>query len=142
MPSIRPDRENKLTPLMQAAREGDLCELFDLLVSGVPIDQRDSWGWTALSHACGQGEYEVAQQLLDSGADPDVHESYSMAMTPLSISAERGHFDLVRLLIARGADPNIYAGGSAVRAECYARWRGFHAISEFLLYREDQRQKI
>jgi ankyrin repeat protein len=116
--------------------------LFDLLLAGASIDVQDSERWTALSYACWHGEYEIAQQLLDSGADPNVHESYSMVHTPLSLAAKRGDFDLVRLLIAHGADPNIYAGVSAVRAECYARWGAYHDVSEFLLYHEDRRQKV
>ncbi|EDY18589.1 Ankyrin [Chthoniobacter flavus Ellin428] len=126
---------------MRAACAGDLCELFDLLLSGALVDAQDSQRWTALSYASWHGQYEIAQQLLDSGADPDVHESYSMVDTPLSLAAQRGDFDLVRLLIAFGANPDIYAGVAAARAECYARWRGFHDISEFLLYHEDRRTK-
>ncbi len=141
MPSSRPDPVDDRTPLMRAACAGDLCELFDLLLSGVPVDAQDSQRWTALSYACWHREYEIANQLLDSGADPDVHESYAMEFTPLSLAARQGDFNMVRLLIARGADPNIYAGVAAVRAECYARWGGFHDISEFLLYHEDRRPK-
>jgi ankyrin repeat protein len=141
MPAVRPDPIDDRTPLMRAACTGDLCELFDLLLSGADVDAQDSDRWTALSYACWHREYEIAQQLLDSGADPDVHESYSMADTPLSLAAWRGDFDLVRLLIAHGADPTIYAGTSAVRAECHARRGGFHDISEFLLYHEDRHHR-
>lgn len=141
MPAFRPDPVDDRTLLMQAAGRGDLCELFELLLSGVPVDEQDSRRWTALHYACRRGRYEVARQLLDSGADPNVHASYDMVHTPLSLAAERGNFDLVRLLIAHGADPNIYAGESAVRAECYARWGDFHDVSEFLLYHEDHGRK-
>jgi ankyrin repeat protein len=123
---------------MLAACSNDLCELFDVILSGAVIDARDSCQWTALSYACWYGHYEMALQLLDSGADPDVHESYSMVDTPLSLAAQEGHFDIVRLLIAHGANPNLYAGVMAARAECHARRKGFHAISEFLLYHEDK----
>lgn len=141
MPAVQPDPLDDRTPLMRAACSGNLCEVLELLLSGEAVDEQDSRYWTALSYACWQGEYEIAQQLLESGADPDVHESYSMVETPLSLAAERGDFDLVRLLIAHGADPNIYAGIAAVRAECYARWRGHQDISEFLRDHEDKRRK-
>ena len=126
---------------MLATCADDLCEVLDLLLSGAAIDEQDSRRWTALSYASWYGHYEVSQQLLDSGADPNVHESYSMADTPLSLAAQQGHFDVVRLLIAHGADPNLYAGVAAVRAECYARRSGHHHISEFLLYHEDKHNK-
>ena len=123
---------------MLAAGSGDLCALFDLLLDGASVDAQDSNGWTALTYACSRGHYELALQLLDSGADLDVQESYNFKDTPLSIAAKRGDFDLVRLLIHRGADPNLYVGLPSVRAECYARQGGFHSISEFLLYHEDK----
>jgi ankyrin repeat protein len=126
---------------MLAAGADDLCELFEELLSGACVDQQDSRRWTALSYACWYGHYEIAQQLLDSGADPNVHESYSMADTPLSLAAQQGDFDIVRLLIAHDADPNIYAGVSGVRAEWYARRNGHHDISEFLFYHQDKRIK-
>ena len=141
MPATQPDPIDDRTPLMLAVCADDMCELFDVLLSGAPVDQQDSRRWTALSYASWYGHYEIAQQLLDSGADPNVHDSYSMADTPLSLAAQQGHFDIIRLLIAHDADPNIYAGVSAVRAEWYARRSGHHDISEFLLYHEDKRTK-
>lgn len=138
MPSRRPD-PTPLTPLMRAARKGALPEVFELVVDGVEIDTKDDRGWTALSYACYQGHYEIARQLLDSGAEVDPQESYSSWDSPLSLAAGHGHFDLVRLLIAHGANPNLYAGAVMIRAEAYARYAGHHAISEFLLYHEDRR---
>ena len=126
---------------MLAAGANDLCTLFDLLLEGASVDAQDGNGWTALTHACHHGCYDIALQLLDSGADLDVQASYTFKDTPLSVAARRGDFDLVRLLIHRGADPNLYVGLHAVRAECYARRSGFHAVSGFLLYHEDQRQR-
>lgn len=124
---------------MLAACADAVCELFEIVLTGVPIDQQDSNRWTALSYACWYGHYEIVQQLLDSGADPNVHASYAMVDTPLSIAARQGHFDIVRLLIAHNADPDCYAGVVGVRAEWYARQNGHHDISEFLLYHEDKR---
>ena len=130
---------------MLAACSGDLCELFDLILSGATIDQHDNNGWTALHYACHRNEYEIAVQLLDSGADPDGADPdplpYSLIDTPLTIAAENGNFYLVRLLIARGANPDLYAGHCALRAEYYARSRGFHDISEFLLYHEGRKTR-
>jgi ankyrin repeat protein len=92
-------------------------------------------------YACWYNQYEIAQQLLDSGADPNIHRSYDMVETPLSIAAQQGHFEIVRLLIAHDADPTCYAGIAAVRAECHARWNGHLDISNFLLHEEDKRER-
>lgn len=130
---------------MLAACSGDLCELFDLILSGANIDQHDRKGWTALHYACHWDEYEIAVQLLDSGADPNGADPdpypYSLIDTPLTIAAGKGYFYLVRLLIAHGADPDLYAGDNALRAEYYARSAGFHDISEFLLYHEGRKTR-
>jgi len=141
MPAVQPDPIDDRTPLMLAVCSGDSAEVFEALLVSPPLDEQDSRRWTALSYACWCGYHDIARQLLDAGADPDVHESYAMADTPLSLAAQRGDFDLVRLLIARGADPDRYAGVAAMRAESYARRRGFHDISEFLLYHSDKPPK-
>lgn len=137
MPAVQPDPIDGRTALMHAAGEDDLCLLFELLLDGADVQTQDGNGWTALTHASALGHYEIAQQLLDSGADPDVHRSYDMKDTPLSMAARRGSFALVRLLIHHGADPNCYAGIGGMRAECYARRAGFEAIAEFLRSHED-----
>lgn len=138
MPAFQPDPIDDRTPLMLAACENDLVGLFEHLLDTVEIDAQDSRKWTALTYAASLGHYEIVTQLLDSGADPNIHASYDMVHTPLSIAAAGGHFDTVRLLIAHGADPDCYAGIWAARAECYARHNSNHAISEFLLYHEDE----
>ena len=138
MPATSSGPIDDRSPLMLAACADDLCTLFELILEGADLHVQNAEGWTALTHACAHGHYEIAQQLLDSGADPDVQESNSMKETPLSLAAQLGDFDLVRLLIHRGADPNRYAGIVAVRAECRARRAGFHEISAFLRYHEDQ----
>ncbi len=141
MPATRPDRIDDRTPLMLAACADDLCTLFEVILEGADVDAQDADGWTALTHACAKAHYEIAQQLLDSGAGLDVQESNSMKDTPLSMAAQCGNFDLVRLLIHRGADPNRYAGIMAVTAECYARRGGFREISEFLRDCEDKQRR-
>lgn len=141
MPTARPDPIDDRTPLMLAACSGNLCSLFDLILSGAEIDKQNSRRWTALMYACWFNQYEIVQQLLDSGADPNIHKSYDMVETPLSIAAHQGHFEIARLLIAHGADPTCYAGVPAVRAECYARWSGHLDVSRFLLEQEDKYQK-
>ena len=127
---------------MLAACGGDLCETLDLLISGAEVDEQDWRRWTALSHACWHGHYEIVQQLLDAGANPNVHESYSGGEAPLSLAAKKGFYGIVRLLIAHDADPNCYAGYAAVRASLCAREAGHHHIAEFLRWHEDRAAKL
>lgn len=138
MPAIQPDPIDDRTPLMLAVCERDFARVFDLIIDGVDIHARTHRGWTALTYAVHGQEYQIARQLLDSGADPNPVASYDMQDAPLAVAASQGDFDLVRLLIAHGADPDTYSGIFALRAEGYARRNGHHDISEFLLYHEDK----
>ena len=63
-------------------------------------------GLTALLHAAREGHIEVAEALLDSGADID-QISGGDGSSPLVSAVQNGHFDLALVLIERGADPNL-----------------------------------
>ena len=63
-------------------------------------------GLTALLHATRQGHIEVAEALLDAGADID-QVSGGDGSSPLVSAVQNGHFDLALVLIARGANPNL-----------------------------------
>jgi hypothetical protein len=79
---------------------------------------------------------EAVQALLAAGADPDVHGDYDTFEIPLTLAAGRGHFTIVRALVGAGANVGLHGGCSQWTAECVARHRGHHEISEFLLYHE------
>lgn len=118
---------------MLAACAGDLCEVFGLLLSGVDVNKTHENGPRSLCIL----ESELRNRLLDSGAEPNIHQSCEMVETPLSTADGSGSFEIVRL--AHNADPNCYSGVAAGRAEAYAQRGGHHGISEFFLYHEDRR---
>jgi len=129
---------NIKAPLIQAACENDLSAIIEYLIEGHYVDAETAAGWTALTHAACLGHYQIAEKLLDAGADPNLKKSYDMVHTPLSIAAEKGHFDIVRLLIQHGANPNCYAGLQAARPEYFARLNNHDKISDFLRQQEDK----
>jgi ankyrin repeat protein len=57
-----------------------------------------------LHHASDSGHLEVAQLLLDRGADPNSLNSNNES--PLHLASLRGHQDVAQLLIERGAEAN------------------------------------
>jgi ankyrin repeat protein len=59
---------------------------------------------TALLHAAREGHIEVAEALLDGGADID--QVSGDGSTPLVLALINGQFDLAMMLIERGADPS------------------------------------
>jgi ankyrin repeat protein len=72
-----------------------------LLEKGLKADSKDSYGWTPLSYAAGNGHEAIVKLLLEKGAAIDLKNRYSD--TPLLYAAENGHEAIVRLLLEKGA---------------------------------------
>jgi hypothetical protein len=92
------------TPLLFAARSGDIESLRLLLQAGADVNDALSNGMTALIEAAHSGHQAAAMLLLDNGADANAHE---IGYTALHAAVLRGGLDLVRALLAHGADPNF-----------------------------------
>lgn len=108
-----------LTPLIFAAREGDLESVKILLDAGVDVNQTSEYGWTALLTATQNRFYKLGAYLLERGANPNV--ANGGGWNPLYIATdnrniERGeyptrkpdmdHLEFIRQLLAKGANPN------------------------------------
>ncbi|KAH7305775.1 hypothetical protein B0I35DRAFT_516059 [Stachybotrys elegans] len=79
--------------IVEAASDGKLERVAELIGLGVNVNARDVWGWSALS-MCGYGGYgDIARLLLDHGADLDNIDVDGD--TPMSLAATRGHTELV-----------------------------------------------
>jgi ankyrin repeat protein len=63
---------NKETTLIRAAQFGDTATISLLLRKGVEVNAKEQGGTTALYQAIFNSNREVALQLLESGADPDI----------------------------------------------------------------------
>ena len=91
------------TPLMFAARVGDVESARILLSHGADPNDRQPDGLTALELAAYSGEGPVGILLLDNGADPNVAE---IGYTALHAAVLRSEVDLVKSLLVHKADPN------------------------------------
>lgn len=91
------------TPLMKAVMHEDLAEAQALAGQG-DVNARNSYGWTALTHAARVGNTELMTLLIEQGAAIDAQDE--SGATPLIRAATRGHLEAVELLLARGADVN------------------------------------
>ncbi|XP_041435639.1 ankyrin repeat domain-containing protein 17 isoform X3 [Xenopus laevis] len=91
------------TPLMEAAQEGHL-ELVKYLLAAANVQATTATGDTALTYACENGHTDVADVLLQTGADLE-HESEG-GRTPLMKAARAGHVCTVQFLISKGANVN------------------------------------
>lgn len=124
------------TALMYAGMEGHTAVVRELLEHKASMDIQSSQRWTALMYAVRGGHATAVQTLLKAGADPNVHGDYDTFEIPLTIAAWHGFFPIVRLLVAAGADVGLHGGYAQWTAECIARNKGHHDISEFLCCNE------
>jgi ankyrin repeat protein len=113
---------------------GPKLDLFSLCAAGRvtevkrEIDRNESLlkthsgdGWTPLHLAAFFGHPEVANALLDRGADVNARSTNSMKNTPLHAAAAGGNIELVRLLLVRGADANASQEGG---------WTALHSAAQ------------
>lgn len=90
-----------LSPLLQAAQEGDLAKLRILLASEIDLEERSGDDRTALIIAAQGGHTETVQALLASGAR--VNNAKQSGVTPLHVASYNGHTEAVQALLANGA---------------------------------------
>jgi ankyrin repeat protein len=91
------------TPLLFAARQGDLESGRLLLGAGAGANEQAANGASALVVAAHSGNGAFAKLLLEKGADPN---AAGAGYTALHAAVLRGDLDLVKALLARGANPN------------------------------------
>jgi ankyrin repeat protein len=111
-----------LTPLVFAAREGDLESAALLLKAHADVNQVTEYGWTPLLTATNNRHYKLASMLIDWGAD--VNRANKGGWTPLYLAtdnrnieggdypvpkADIDHLEYIKLLLDHGADPNARA---------------------------------
>ena len=108
-----------LTPLVFAAREGDIESAKLLIAAKANVNQQTEYGWTPLLTAVNNRNYQLAKLLVENGADPNL--ANKGGWTPLYLAtdnrnieggdypvpkADMDHLELIRLLLEKGADPN------------------------------------
>jgi ankyrin repeat protein len=97
-----------------------------LLSDGLPTDDPDDAGQTALTKAVRSGHTDSAVALLESGAD--VNRPSDEGLTNLHWAALSGSQDMARVLIRFGADVNA-------REHCFGGMTPF-ALSKMMGYEE------
>jgi uncharacterized protein len=86
-----------------AATFGDLDTVRQMLAEDPAlVHSKIKWGFTALHGVAGEEQFEMAEFLLDAGADPNARNDEGI--TPLHLAA---YPEMVELLVRRGADTNV-----------------------------------
>lgn len=89
--------------LVEAAFEGDMALVQDLLAKGYHIESCDGRKHTALSEAASQGHLAIVTYLLDQGADPNALSDTQRS--PLWRAAFNSHLPIIEVLLQSGANP-------------------------------------
>jgi len=108
-----------LTPLVFAAREGDIESAKVLLDAGADVNQTTEYGWTPLLVATNNRNYKLGALLLERGANPSL--ANKGGWTPLYLATDNrnieggdypvpkpdmDHLEYLTLLLDKGADAN------------------------------------
>jgi ankyrin repeat protein len=109
-----------LTPMIFAAREGDLESAKLLVAAGADVNQTTEYGWTPLLTATNNRHYRLAAWLVENGAN--VNLSNKGAWTPLYLATDNrnieggdypvpkpdmDHLEFINVLLDHGANPNL-----------------------------------
>ena len=90
-----------------AVQHGDLAKVKELIAAGEPINGFDDTHKTPLHYAVGAQRLDIAQVLLDVGADVNAHDEDHIGDTALGDIAASCSLEVAQFLIAAGADPTI-----------------------------------
>jgi uncharacterized protein len=114
-----------LTPLQFAARQGAMRVVETLVTAGANVNQQGAGDQTtALVIACINGQFDVANYLLDHGANPNLasvggvtplYAAINVQWQPRSfypqprayLQQQTSYLDLIAKMLDKGADPNL-----------------------------------
>ncbi|MGV3590645.1 MAG: ankyrin repeat domain-containing protein [Gammaproteobacteria bacterium] len=91
-------------PLADAAQQGDLATVRQLLQEGADVNEPQIDGTTALHWAAQANDVAMTRVLLDASADANARNR--VGAPPLLPAAINGNAELLTLLLDGGADPN------------------------------------
>ena len=102
---IRNGDSQALTPLIEAVLAGD-AEVIKILIRApaIRLDRGDFRHITPLAYAVRQDRWDLAELLVEAGANVNIQVGDYDGNTPLHIAAERGDLQRVQWLLGRGAD--------------------------------------
>ena len=90
--------------ILDAAFGGNIEAVKQHIAAGADVNAKYE-GWTPLHTAVEGGHKEIAELLIDNGAD--VNAMDKDGRTPLHFASAKGHKEIAELLIAEGADVNV-----------------------------------
>jgi len=98
---------NDMTPLIQAARQGQLGVMKLLLDKGADVNAFSKYDSSALFVATQQKHADIVKFLLERGANPNYINGFEMQAPALVVAASNNDVQTVKILLAHGANVNL-----------------------------------
>jgi hypothetical protein len=118
-------------PIIEAAKTGDLQTAKAILEKDpTKLNATDNENYTALHWACIRAHWDIAQYLIEEGADLNV--TGGDGGTPINWAAHHDNVDIIRLMVGKGAKLNIRNQWGMTELHT-AIWRGCIHVVEYLL---------
>jgi len=118
-----------------ATQDGNIARVIELVESGVDIDAFDDLERTALHYAVEIEHFQIAQYLIENGANVNAQNLDKIGETPLSNVGDKCSLKMAKFLVKHGAivDAKGWMGLSAInRAQKRKKTEGVK-VYEYLL---------
>ena len=112
----KPLDESGITPLMLAARSGQLAVARTLIEQGADMGQASRDGRTALHWASEFGQFTMVEMLLEHGADPTLQDA--LHVRPADVAARRCDAPMFRLLTDKLPPAEVMEAAFAFSDRC------------------------
>jgi hypothetical protein len=118
-------------PIVEAAKNGDFQSVKNILENEpAKIDAKDEEGYTPLHWACMRAHWDIANYLIEKGADLNVVGGDGG--TQINWAVHHDNVDIIKALIEKGAKLNIRNQWGMTELHT-AIWRGNIHVVEYLL---------
>jgi ankyrin repeat protein len=101
------DLEKEIMTICDYAAIGDTKKIRSLIAAGQDVNIQGENGGVALIWASVNGHREVAELLIQNGANVNRQEPTGQGYTPLLLACKTGKKEIVELLLANGAEINV-----------------------------------
>jgi putative CocE/NonD family hydrolase len=114
---VEQESEKRIYPLHQAAVDGDIEQVKQLISKGVNVNAKDEEENPPLHYAVQSGKIEIVQLLVEAGADVNVNAE---SWPPLYEAVKNDHMAVAEYLVAHGADVNPDNGWTPLQQAPYS----------------------
>ena len=125
------DPKKEIMTIFDYTALGDKEKIKSLIAAGQDVNTKSKNGATALHYASSYGHIEIAELLIQNGANVNSLDNTNSGWTPLQLASSSGIQEIVELLLANGADSSV-KNNSGKTALDLARQRNHAEIVELL----------